>query len=299
MRPFLIPVFSALLLLSASAFAQQTGEVDLPDAAPVPQELPEAEREPDAARPGEVESAAEPADAQQDNGEVADEPQELPETQAAPLPSPRPEAPVNPEPDATVADDVPVENPPARQSAAMPSGEIACRARLRELGVAFEEHPPQSEPEGCEIAHPLTISSLGGGVALEPEGVMNCAIAEANARFVRDRAQQQATRHLSSRIAAVNQVSAYVCRPRHGTRKLSEHAFGNALDWGAVVLEDERRIDVRAYRRGSPEATFFAALRKSACGPFTTVLGPGSDADHADHFHFDLAARSNGSTYCR
>ncbi len=298
MRPFLIPVFSALMLLSASAFAQQGGEVDLPDAAPVPQELPEEEREPEAPQPREIEDAAEPADPQ-DSGEVADQPQELPETQVAPLPSPRPDTPESPEPDAAVADDAPVDAPRSRQSTTMPSGEIACRARLRELGVAFAEHPPQSEPEGCEIAHPLTVSSLGGGVALEPEGVMNCAIAEANARFMRDQAQQQAARHLSSRIAAVNQVSAYVCRPRHGTRKLSEHAFGNALDWGAVVLEDERRIDVRAYRRGSPEATFFAAMRKSACGPFTTVLGPGSDADHADHFHFDLAERSNGSTYCR
>ncbi|MGQ2907143.1 MAG: extensin family protein [Aliihoeflea sp.] len=298
MRPFLIPVFPALMLLSASAFAQQGGKVDLPDAAPVPQELPEGEREPDVPQTEDPESAAEPADPQE-SGEVADEPQELPETQAAPLPSPRPDAPESPEPDAAVADEVPVDAPRSRQSTAMPSGEIACRARLRELGVAFEEHPPQSEPEGCKIAHPLTVSSLGGGVALEPEGVMNCAIAEANARFVRDQAQQQAARHLSARIAAVNQVSAYICRPRHGTRKLSEHAFGNALDWGAVVLEDERRIDVRAYRRGSPEATFFAAMRKSACGPFTTVLGPGSDADHADHFHFDLAERSNGSTYCR
>ena len=298
MRPFLIPVFPALMLLSASAFAQQGGEVDLPDAAPVPQELPEDEREPDVPQTEDLESAAEPADPPE-SGEVADEPQELPETQAAPLPSPRPDASESPEPDAAVADEAPVDTPRSRQSTAMPSGEIACRARLRELGVAFAEHPPQSEPEGCEIAHPLTVSSLGGGVALEPEGVMNCAIAEANARFMRDQAQQQATRHLSSRIAAVNQVSAYVCRPRHGTRKLSEHAFGNALDWGAVVLEDERRIDVRAYRRGSPEATFFAAMRKSACGPFTTVLGPGSDADHADHFHFDLAERSNGSTYCR
>lgn len=298
MRPFLIPILPALLLLSASAFAQDGEEVDLPDAAPVPQEMPEAERAPDAPPGREVDRAAEPAETTQESAD--DEPQELPETQAAPLPSPRPDAPVQSEPDRRTADEVPAGKPgPTRQSTAMPSGEVACRARLRELGVAFEEHPPQSEPEGCEIAHPLTVSSLGGGVALEPEGVMNCAIAEANARFVRDQAQQQATRHLSSRIAAINQVSAYVCRPRHGTRKLSEHAFGNALDWGAVILEDERRIDVRAYRRGSPEATFFAAIRRSACGPFTTVLGPGSDADHADHFHFDLAERSNGSTYCR
>ena len=233
-------------------------------------------------------------------GAGGDDPQELPRQQAAPLPSPRPAPPARPQPEREIANEAePEETGPVSRSAAMPQEERACRIRLAEMGVAFTEHPPQSEPEGCAIAHPLTVSSLGGGVALEPEGVMNCAVAEASARFVRDQAQQQATRHLSSRIAAVNQVSAYVCRPRHGTRKLSEHAFGNALDWGAVILQDERRLDVRAYRRGSPEAAFFAGLRKSACGPFTTVLGPGSDADHADHFHFDLAKRSNGSTYCR
>lgn len=149
------------------------------------------------------------------------------------------------------------------------------------------------------MAHPLTVSSLGDGVALEPEGVMNCAIAEANARFVRDHAQREATDHLSARIASVNQVSAYVCRPRASGSRLSEHAFGNALDWGAILFEDGKRLDVRLHRRGSPEALFLAALRRHACGIFKTVLGPGSDADHADHLHFDLAERSNGSTYCR
>jgi hypothetical protein len=39
------------------------------------------------------------------------------------------------------------------------------------------------------------------------------------------------------------------------------------------------------------EAEFLTAVRKSACGPFTTVLGPGSDSYHATHFHLDLAQR--------
>lgn len=274
--------------------------MELPEAAPIPQELPQTEREPAAPPPHEGDDTAEDERNRARGDLPADDVQRLPEEEAAPLPSPRPDAPGEPKPGRTIADEPLPETPrsPLR-SIAMPSEEIACRARLRELGVAFEEHPPQSEPEGCEMAHPITVASLGGGVELEPDAVMNCAIAEANARFVRDHAQETATRHLSSRIAAVNQVSGYVCRPRNGTRKLSEHAFGNALDWGAVILEDERRLDVRAYRRGSAEATFFAGLRKAACGPFTTVLGPGTDADHADHFHFDLAERSNGSTYCR
>ncbi|RVC58123.1 extensin family protein, partial [Mesorhizobium sp. M00.F.Ca.ET.038.03.1.1] len=35
------------------------------------------------------------------------------------------------------------------------------------------------------------------------------------------------------------------------------------------------------------------------CGQFKTGLGPGSDAEHALHFHFDLEPRRNGSTFCQ
>jgi hypothetical protein len=45
------------------------------------------------------------------------------------------------------------------------------------------------------------------------------------------------------------------------------------------------------------DARFQRAVRKAACGPFTTVLGPGSDAYHDDHMHFDTKPRR--SPYCR
>ena len=31
------------------------------------------------------------------------------------------------------------------------------------------------------------------------------------------------------------------------------------------------------------------SVRTAACGWFTTVLGPGSDAAHTDHLHVDIA----------
>lgn len=276
MRPMPFLALPVLLLLASPTWAQEEAH-SLPERAPIPLEAPDVNR---------TEADNEPTDADR---------QPLPDGEAAPLPASRP-ATNREELEPATAD---TGSPVLETAASMPPEERACRSRLRELGVDFEDHPPQSEPEGCEIAHPLTVSSLGGDVALEPEGVMNCATAEANARFVRDHAQREAQHHLSSRIASVNQVSAYVCRPRAGTRTLSEHAYGNALDWGAILFEDGERLDVRLYRRGSPEALFLAALRRHACGPFKTVLGPGSDADHADHLHFDLAERRGGSTYCR
>jgi len=182
----------------------------------------------------------------------------------------------------------------------MPGEELACRTRLRELGVRFEEHDPIDEPEGCTAGHPLSVSLLSDNVRIKPEAVLTCAMAEATALFVREHASPVAKREFGSPLAAIGNASSYVCRPRNGTSRLSEHAYANALDWASLELADGTLINVRAYRRSEPRrARLMSALRDAACGPFKTVLGPGSDVDHADHFHFDLAARRNGGTFCQ
>jgi hypothetical protein len=39
-------------------------------------------------------------------------------------------------------------------------------------------------------------------------------------------------------------------------------------------------------------------LRASACARFSTVLGPGSDGNHEEHIHVDLAERRGGYKMC-
>lgn len=180
----------------------------------------------------------------------------------------------------------------------MPQEEAACRASLRSMGVEFEELPPVSDPAGCFISHPVAVSALSSTVALEPTAVLNCAMAEAAARFARDVIAPAASAVFGAQLEAIRQDSAYVCRARNETRKLSEHAFGNALDFAAFELADGRSISVQA-ASDPAEQEFLMRLRKAACGPFKTVLGPGSDADHATHFHFDLQPRRLGSTWCQ
>ncbi len=180
----------------------------------------------------------------------------------------------------------------------MPETEKACRARLTELGAEFEDRAARADPAGCSIPYPLVLKSLGKTVALEPEAEMNCAIAEASARFARDVVSPAASKEFGEELKSVSHASAYVCRPRNGTRKLSEHAFGNAFDIASFTLSKDTRVEV-ILRPEEKHARFLGAVRKAACGPFKTVLGPGSDADHATHLHFDLAPRRNGGTYCR
>jgi len=179
-----------------------------------------------------------------------------------------------------------------------PAEEAACRQRLKALGAKFVERPPLSDATGCALPQPLAVKALSDKIDVQPEIVINCATAEAVAKFSTDVVSKLAEQELGSGLKSITQASGYVCRPRNGTHKLSEHAFGNAFDIAAFALLDGTVVEVTA-TRNPKQSQFLSKLRTAACGPFKTVLGPGSDADHATHFHLDLAKRRNGSTFCQ
>ncbi len=216
-----------------------------------------------------------------------------------PIPQPRPKAPAGNE---TFGPPAPGMLPDIRSHAespeVMPPEEMACRARLKTLGAEFEDAAPQASKDGCALPFPIKLERLSKTVDIEPDATINCAAAEASARFAESVVAPTAKATFGEELTMISQASAYVCRPRNGTRKLSEHAFGNALDIARFTLSKGTTIDVEP---APPEkaAKFLAAVRKAACGPFKTVLGPGSDADHDRHLHLDLAPRRNGGTFCQ
>ena len=69
--------------------------------------------------------------------------------------------------------------------------------------------------------------------------------------------------------------------------RISAHGKGLAVDFVAIGFADSRRVSV-ARQDGAGEASYFRAIRLAACGWFTTVLGPGADAFHADNMHLDI-----------
>ena len=267
----------------------KANEQNLPESSDAPLPKPSPHAEPDAGAtpvPSEPESAAAPAGS--DGAPAGNDP--------APIPAPRPDSNDQPEgPESHVPAEKAYSGPAL--PAAMSAEDKACRVRLAELGVKFDERPSQSDPSGCLLPFPVAVTELGG-VSLAPEALVTCALAETTARFVADVVKPETQRTFRSPLTAIRQDSGYVCRPRAGTDTLSEHAYGRAIDFGAFTLADGREIAVEK-TEDSEIGRYFARLRKAACGPFKTVLGPGSDADHATHFHFDLAERRNGSAYCR
>ncbi len=95
------------------------------------------------------------------------------------------------------------------------------------------------------------------------------------------------------KLTGLRIAASYACRTRDSIpdAKMSEHAFGDAIDISAFRV-DERWIDVKSgWSSEGDDKDFLASVRQSACGPFTTVLGPGSDSFHTDHFHLDMIKR--------
>jgi hypothetical protein len=176
----------------------------------------------------------------------------------------------------------------------------ACLAELDRLGVAYEPAEPVTDPANpdCGIANPVTVSALAPGVALEPPSQMRCATAQAGARWIADVVQPLAQKLGRGEVVAVDQGTAYLCRPR-ADGEMSEHAWGNALDVMGFRFSEGEPIPVQPRAGdGTLEEAFQRAVRAGACLDFPTVLGPGSDADHADHLHLDLKARDGDFRIC-
>ena len=144
-----------------------------------------------------------------------------------------------------------------------------------------------------------------GKIRIDGNATVDCAVAKTLARFVSDTVEPQAEEILKGSVTALSVLDAYTCRNRDGlaSAKLSEHARGNAIDIGGFQINGKRWITIGDSSNGVPENTFIVAVRQKACGPFTTVLGPGADTYHAAHFHLDLIQRRTAGPshglYCR
>jgi hypothetical protein len=130
---------------------------------------------------------------------------------------------------------------------------------------------------------------------MKPAATLACPIVSALDRWLADSVQPAAMRWFGARVVEIRQISAYSCRGRNGdhSNRISEHAFGNALDIAAFTLADGRTIVVEKGWRGLPEEQgFLRDIQAAACSKFTTVLAPGSNAAHYNHIHVDLRKRS-------
>ncbi|MEP4778306.1 MAG: extensin family protein [Yoonia sp.] len=147
----------------------------------------------------------------------------------------------------------------------------------------------------CGIDNAVRVRSVAG-VTLQPAATIDCRTASALKRWVTTGAQPAT----GGQAASLRVVSHYACRNRNAasTGRLSEHAFGKAIDIAGIGLKSGREITVLSGWNSSRDSNALRRMWQAACGPFGTVLGPNANRFHRDHFHFDTASYRSGS-YCR
>ena len=127
---------------------------------------------------------------------------------------------------------------------------------------------------------------------LKPEATLGCPMVAWTDDWIAAAVQPAAIAWFGQGVKEIRTAGSYACRRRNhqANARLSEHAFGNAIDVMSFVLNDGNVVTVKGGWRGTePEQGFLRDVFHGACQRFKTVLGPGSDALHYDHFHFDLA----------
>lgn len=297
MRPMCGLPLAVLLLVSLAPqpALSQAGQQTLRPARALPGAPPPARRPPPLPKPAPGRDVERP----------------LPARAAIPLPLPRPKDLGGAAAGIEETPAKPPANPPEEAPPAMDEAELAaCLLDFAEQGGVVIPGPPPTPQEkqaaaqvaACTIPGPVTFAQVklpdGRPVRLESAITVRCTFAREIAAWIRDDLAPIATR-AGGELAQLSGVGGYACRPRNGQAgaQISEHASGNALDILALTFSDGRVIDLWTDTAETKEIR--AAVRESVCKRFFTVLGPGSDAAHANHLHIDLRARRNGYRMCQ
>ncbi|MGE3829584.1 MAG: extensin family protein [Parvibaculaceae bacterium] len=172
----------------------------------------------------------------------------------------------------------------------------ACERNLAGLDIIWRPDEPIGREGGCGTAAPIAVSEVSQ-IRIDPPATVNCDFAKALHDWFATDLKPAARKQFRSELIAVRNASSYACRLRNNARsgKLSEHGRANALDISAFVFAKKGEITVAGGSSGflqsigfSGKGSFLKSARKSACEYFNTVLGPGADRHHGDHFHVDL-----------
>jgi hypothetical protein len=184
-------------------------------------------------------------------------------------------------------------------AAAAPAAPSACQVRLAKIAV-FQPLPTLVGPGECGAVDAVHLDAVilsdQSKVAVTPAGILRCPMAEELAHWVREDVAPTATK-LGSPLRVLDNFDSYECRGRNRVRgaTLSEHGRADAIDVRLFKLADGRSLTLTDV---NVDKAWRETIKSSVCARFSTVLGPGSDGNHEEHIHLDLAERRNNYKIC-
>lgn len=228
---------------------------------------------------------------------------------AIPVPLPRPKpAPSAPEAPGTAV--APPAAPGGWPQEVVAAGRAECSSLLVGLDIDYRAIDPIGEQGGCGAPAPVEVTAVAG-VKLAPPATQTCDMAAALVHWVVEDVQPAARKRLGTEVTEIRTATSYACRRRNNgsSGKMSEHSKANALDMAGFSFAKKEGVTVGGkdnWGEGllgaiglSKGGSFLEDIRKAACTHFTTVLGPGSDPYHGDHFHVDVLRRKGDYRICQ
>jgi hypothetical protein len=175
-----------------------------------------------------------------------------------------------------------------------------CLAQLSATGARYAPLPDRYYAPGCQAVGSVRLERLAGdrgSFALANLGPVACPLADAFAGWARYGVDRAARQMLGSPLDRIETMGSYACRNIASGARLSAHSRAEAIDIGAFVLADGRRISVKQgwNSASEQERAFLRTIHSSACKRFGTVLGPAYNAAHEDHLHVELGS----GRFCR
>lgn len=190
-----------------------------------------------------------------------------------------------------------------RKLAALEDDAAGCRVLLAQAGAADIAAPPRRAGPECGYDDGVSLRPARGEARYAPPGVVtSCPVAAALVLFERQVLQPAARRHFSSPVSEVRHAGSYSCRRLYGRSDgaFSEHATADAIDITGFQLADGSTVSVLRDWDAGRKGAFLDEVHDGACRLFATALSPNYNAAHADHLHFDQAARGkSGFSVCR
>ena len=180
-----------------------------------------------------------------------------------------------------------------------------CLIKLSALGASVQAATsPSDDNHSCSIAMPIRLKHVTSRTGLKSviqfpnQPLIDCRLAEPLARWIGEVVAPVFAANFSSPLRAIRTGPGYECRNRNHetTGKLSAHAIGFALDISGFELANGQVVSVQPGNDPVSDEVV-RTVRTAGCGWFMTILGPGSDAAHANHLHLDIQPRGSGGGY--
>jgi hypothetical protein len=119
--------------------------------------------------------------------------------------------------------------------------------KLLEGAVIDYQYLPSIKRGACGTETPILVRSIGAdpAIVISPPATMNCTLAAALHTWFEE-VVQPAAEKLGTSLVKVRNAASYKCRRRYGAAntKISEHAFGNAIDISEFTFASGQRLKV-------------------------------------------------------